>query len=143
MSCRGFASLLFLVSQSCKYIILSRGAQYLVSQTLLGASRFEAIMQKYIILSWEPCCLASQFLRACRDFAAIKSIAGREAGPLRARQIDIIEAVGAALDLTLESVLALEKGQVPALEVPKALGEVALLDERLLGDACATLFAGC
>jgi hypothetical protein len=96
-------------------------------------------MQKYIILSWEHC-LLSQILRASRgDAARRRSAGGGE--PLRARQPDIITAVGAALNLTLESVLTLNQIQILALEVSNTLREVAS-DERLVDDACATLFAG-
>jgi hypothetical protein len=103
-------------------------------------------MQKCILLCREHCHFSSSFgfstLRAPREFAAIKIIAGREVGPLRAAQIDILDAEGAALNLTVESILALDNQvQILALEEPNSLREAAL-DERLLGDACATLFAG-
>jgi hypothetical protein len=75
------------------------------------------------------------------ETARSRSAGGGE--PLRAREIDGIGAEAVALNLTLESVLALDKQvQILALEVPNTLKEVAL-DERLLDDACATLFAGC
>jgi hypothetical protein len=107
---------------------------------ILSLSCF-SIMQKYIILSWEHC-LISQTLRAPRVFAArSRSAGGGE--PLRARLIDIISAFLVTLNLTLESVLASENQvQVLALEVPNTLKVVAP-DERLVGDACTTLFAGC
>jgi hypothetical protein len=95
------------------------------------------IMQKCIILSREHC-LASHALEVAPRGLAARSGGALGGKPLRARQIDIIDAVLAALKLILESGGGWEIG---AVEVRNATIEVAR-DERVLDNALASLCAG-
>jgi hypothetical protein len=108
---------------------------------ILSLSCF-SIMQ-YTIFSRGELCLVSEILLGAPGSDTACSRGTTRGEPLRTRPIDIGDAVGVALNLTIESVLALENQvQILALEVPNTLNVVAS-DEWFAGDACTTLFAGC